>query len=155
MPDASHHVRRSDLLRPSVARLLPDRHVSPALARERLSCPPGVPFAQPKPRQFGHEVELGRPHVSMRRPEPPDAAIFDVDVMRREALSSEVVLVDPPVPVVSLEDAVPVPHRQPLEVRDPQLDDEPATGIEVRGCVAEARTCCSCVSRQEMALKTM
>ncbi len=49
-----------------LARLLPDRHVRRALAGEGLALPAAPPFAQRHARDARHEIELRRPHVTVR-----------------------------------------------------------------------------------------
>ncbi len=62
----------------------------------------------------------------------------DVEMMRSLALGGDVVLVEPPTGVVGAEDHRRLAHREPLQVRDADLDHEAAPRLEVSGSVAKA-----------------
>ena len=67
-----------------------------AVARERLPVPAAPALAQAHPGQLRHEVELRGPGVAERNREALEPSVDDPEVMGREALRRDVVLVDPP-----------------------------------------------------------
>jgi hypothetical protein len=113
--------------------------VHAALAHERLSLPAGPALAQAHPGKLGHEVELGGPRVTERNREALESSVHDLEVMGREALRRDVVLVDPPSRLAQMEGAQGLTGRKPPEPGHAYLDDEAAAGREVRRDVTEAR----------------
>lgn len=75
-------------------RLLPDGDVLGALAGEGLPLPASPTLAQGHPRQPRHEVQLGGPHVAERHRERLEPSVEHPVVMRDQALSGDVVLVE-------------------------------------------------------------
>src|SRR5262245_25738185 len=118
--------------------LLPDRHVLAAFAGERLPPPPAPPLTQPHPRELGHQVKLGRPHVPERETGVLAATALDLDVVRAHRLRGGVVDVERPAGLADVVGQDILPGRQPAQLRNVNLDDEAATGREVGGDVAEA-----------------
>jgi hypothetical protein len=68
-----------------------------------------------------------------------ESPIHDLEVMRREVLRRDVVLVDPPLRFARVEGAASLTRREPLQLWDPDLDHKTAAGLEVGRHVAEAR----------------
>ena len=110
-----------------------------AVARERLALPSAPALAQAHPGELRHQVELGGPRVAERDRETFDLPVDDLEVMRREPLVRDVVLVDAPSRLAHVEGVERLAGREPLELGDADLDDEAAAGLEVRRRVAEAR----------------
>src|SRR5205823_9840071 len=75
-------------------RLLPDRHVLRAVARERLALPAGPAFAERHAGEPRHQVELGRPDVPERNRQDVEPAVDDAVMVGDEALPRDVVLVE-------------------------------------------------------------
>src|SRR5215831_2138496 len=119
-------------------RLLPDRHVLVALAGERLPPPPGPPLAQPHPRELGHQVKLGRPHIPEREVGVLAAAALHLDVVRAHRLRGGVVDIERPAGLADVAGQDILPGREPAQLRNVNFDDEAATGRQVGGDVAEA-----------------
>ena len=137
----SHRRGRGSLIGSAarLVRLLPDRDVLAAVARERLALPAAPALAQPHPGELRHQVVLGRPRVAERHRETSTLPSDDLEVMRDQPLVRDVVLVDPPVRLAAVEDVEGLAGRKPPELRDHDLDDEAAAGLEVRRRIAEAR----------------
>src|SRR5215831_4763805 len=121
----------------SVAGLLPDRDVLAALARERLALPAAPAVSEPHSGELSHEIEFRGPRVPERHRQEFPAPVDEIEVMRGQALARDVVLVDAPVRVAPVEDDEPLSGREPLQVRESDLDHEAAAGLEVRGDIAE------------------
>ena len=110
-----------------------------AVARERLSLPPTPPLSQRHPGELSHQVVLRRERVAEGHRDPLDLVADEFEVVGDQALVRDVVLVDPPVALAAREDAEGLTGREPLELRDHDLDDEAPAGLEMRRHVAEAR----------------
>ena len=110
-----------------------------ALAREGLALPAAPALAQAHAGELGHQVEFRRPRVSKRNRQALGPAVDDLEVMGREALNGDVVLVEAPAGVADVEGADGLPGRKPPELGDSHLDEEAAAGLEVRRHVAKAR----------------
>src|SRR3954447_3797758 len=103
-----------------------------ALARERLALEAAPALAQLQARELGHQVELGGPGVAERDRVADRAALGrDLEVMRDQALVDDVVLVEADPVLADVERLHGLSRRQPLEVRDPDLDHERPAGLEM------------------------
>src|SRR6266540_1299573 len=100
----------------SYRRLLPDANQPSAVARERLSVPSRPALAWAKPRQLGHEVKVGRPHVAERRRVAPDAALLEVEEVGPKSLVRDVVFVEPDPALGHLDWPEGLARRQPTEI---------------------------------------
>src|SRR5213075_2588958 len=86
-------------------RLFEHRDLLGAVAGERRPLPVFAAVAQPKTGEAGHEVELGRPDVAIRRGVVDEPAVDRHPMMRRGDLADEVVeCVDSDVVGLQLED---------------------------------------------------
>ena len=110
-----------------------------ALARERLALPPAPALAHRHPGEARHQVELRRPDVAERRREDLDLVAGDPVVMRDEALSRDVVLIEPEVRRRDVEELEPLARWEVPQPRYDHLDDEAAARLEMGGDVLEAR----------------
>ena len=109
-----------------------------AVACERLPLPFAPALAQPHPGKLCHQVELRGPRVSEGNGVALESFVDDLEVMGREALPRDVVLVESPSGLAHVEGEDGLAWREPLEPGDTYLDDEATAGFEVRRDVAEA-----------------
>src|ERR1700735_2255379 len=73
---------------------LPYGDVGAAVAGEGLALPAAPPLAQGQPRDPGHQVELGRPQVTVRRGECLRLTVDNPVVMRDRDLRGDVALLE-------------------------------------------------------------
>src|SRR5204863_5464314 len=122
----------AEAVAPLRRRLLPDRDVLRALARERLALPAAPAFAEAHPCQLRHQVELRRPDVAERNRPPLELPIRSRVVVRDQALVDDVVLVEAEVRLADGEGTDRPAERQTLQVGQPDLEHEAPARREVR-----------------------
>src|SRR5579875_560493 len=115
---------------PGPLALLPDRHVLGAVCCELRAVPAGPAVLQAHPGGARHEVHLGGPGIPERdAPKSPLPIRRHGDVVRREPLRHDVVLVEPGIAAAlgagrhRKRDGV-LPRRQAPQARHPHLDEE-------------------------------
>ena len=100
--------------------------------------PAGPAVAEAEAGELGHEVELGRPHVPVRRGVADEAPLHVHPVVRPRDLTDEVVeRLDAHVAGLHLEHPTDLAGRQPAHLGHGDLDDEAAAGLQVGGGVGE------------------
>src|SRR3954470_20435823 len=139
----------------SLSRLLPHRHVRGAVGREGLAVPPAPALAPDEAGELGHEVELRRNHVAVRRREDLDVAAFGPPVVRVQDLARDVgVLVEADVVRVVVNTRVRSPGGRSRRSGTPTSITKQPPGSMWAAALRKHSTCASCVSRFVIVLNT-
>lgn len=100
--------------------------------------PIGPSGLEAQPGELSHQVQFRRPHVPVRRCMVNQSPVDHHPMTGPCDLADQVVEgLDADVVWLAHEDPGNVTRRNPAELRHDHLDDEPATGFEVRGRIPE------------------
>src|SRR4030095_11718459 len=106
--------------------------------RERFPLPIAPALAQAHPGETRHEVKLRRPDVAKRHRVEFELAVNDRVMMGDQPLGRDVVLVEAEVRLAHVERPDRLARRDPLELRNADLDYEAATRLEMQSDILEA-----------------
>src|SRR5947207_2638826 len=133
----TERVRRRMPFQAWLARLLPDRDVAPAVAREGLTLPAAPALAQRHSGQARHQVKLRRPRVAKWGRESLDLPVDDPVVVRDSDLGCDVVFLEAEMRRTDVERVNRLARRQTLKLGNVELDHKIALRLEMGGDVAE------------------
>src|SRR5439155_11471685 len=115
------------------SRLLPNRDLALAVARERVAVPIAPTLAPRHSRQPRHEIELRRPDVAEGCREGPGLAVHEPVVVRYGVLGRDVDLIKAEMPRGHVERHNRLARQEPLPRRNVDFDHELPSDFEMLG----------------------